>query len=63
MIMVIVSKCGISLRRSIRPMDLLRQKFTRDALIGCGTNDDKGLYIDIAEVHFVERVSTDPLPV
>jgi len=62
MVRVIVTKCGRSIRRSIIPMDSLSQWNHRNALVGCGTDDDEGNYVEIAEVRFVARVSTDPLP-
>jgi hypothetical protein len=33
-------------------MDSLGQYHHRNALVGCGTDDDKGNYVEIAEVHF-----------
>ena len=54
MLRVIVTKCGKSLSRSILPMDSLGQFHHRNALLGCGTDDDEGNYVEIAVVHFVE---------
>lgn len=54
MVRVIVTACGQSIRRTMLPMDALRQLGMRNALIGCGTLDDNGLYVEIASVYFIE---------
>jgi hypothetical protein len=55
LVRVIVTTCGRELRRDINPMTELRRKRMRNAMIGCGTDDECGLYVDIADVYFLEQ--------
>jgi hypothetical protein len=53
MIRVIVTTDGTKIHRSMKGLDGLSCQQMRDALVGCGTNDDNSSYVEIAEVYFL----------
>jgi hypothetical protein len=53
MIRVIVTKCGRKLHRTMKAMDDLGRDGMRNALVGAGTDDDEGKYVEIAKVYFI----------
>jgi hypothetical protein len=50
---IILTKCGQKIKRNMALMDELRRNNMKDAMIGCGTLDDNGNYIEIADVYFL----------
>lgn len=52
MVRTIVTTCGKKLERLIAPKDEMDQHFMRIAMVGCGTDDAEGNYVEIADVVF-----------
>lgn len=63
MVRVIVTTCGRELRRAMKELGELDRWHMRNALVGCGTDDEEGKYVEIADVYFIlPNTEAEPHP-